>query len=268
MADWGLQTIVDDVAFVRQQISLVQPGQATIVGGLSLGSMAALAVINAAPRDYAGAFLIDGTLYDTNPEVRAINQTFCNQFSGLLAQGVYYDGQQLPAFKLIAQLATVAPNDPSPLPGFPPGFTNHQAWVAVLSTPQITPASPRPNFFNAAGDAQQDRLFFANDSLVRASAARFVDYIGLRTLRDINCSLAGDRTFTDRLQNFTGAVHVIASGHGFGAGMLDTAALMTSASVTINHIEPFGHVDAYFAVNHREYVEQPILNWLDFVLCR
>src|SRR5262245_31609108 len=197
MAGWGLQTILNDVAFIRQQIGLAHPGQKPVVGGLSLGSIASVAVINAAPDDYAGALLIEGTLYDTDPQVRAINQGFCNLFDGLLSQGVYYDGQQLPAFKFVAQLATVAPNDPTPLPGFPSGFTNHQAFVALMSTAQITPTTPRPNYFFAAGDAQQDHFFFANDASLRTNIAVFVDYVALRTIRDVNCGLAGDRTFTN-----------------------------------------------------------------------
>jgi len=268
MADWGMQTIVNDVAFIRQQIGLEHPGQKPVVGGLSLGSIVSVAVINAAPDDYAGALLIEGTLYDADPQVRAINQGFCDMFDGLLAQGVYYDGQQLPAFKLVAQLATVAPNAPSPLPGFPPGFTNHQAFVAFLSASNISPITPRPNYFLAAGDAQQDRLFFVNDALTRANIAQFVDYVAVRTIRDVNCGLAGDRTFTNNLQNFKGAVYVVAGGHGFGTGMLDTAALMTSASKTINFTEAFGHVDAYFEGSHRQNLDQPILAWLERVVSR
>jgi len=266
MADWGLQTIVDDVAFIRQQIGLAHPGRKPVVGGLSLGSIVSVAVINAAPDDYAGALLIEGTLYDADPQVRAINQNFCNQFDALLAQGVFFDGQQLPGIKIVAQLATVAPNDPSPLPGFPPGFTNHQVFVATMSTPQISPISPRPDYFLAAGDAQQDRFFFINDSLIRANIAQFVDYIAIRTVRDVNCGLAGDRAFTNNLQNFNGGVFVVAGGHGFGSGMLDTADLMTSAQVTINFVEPFGHIDHYFATSHRRSLEKPILAWLKNVV--
>jgi pimeloyl-ACP methyl ester carboxylesterase len=268
MADWGLQTIIDDVAFIRQQIGLALPGQKPVVGGLSLGSIASVAVINAAPDDYAGALLIEGTLYDTDPQVRAINQGFCNMFDGLLAQGVYYDGQQLPAFKLVAQLATVAPDAPSPLPGFPPGFTNHQAFVSFMSVPNVSPITPRPNYFFAAGDVQQDRLFFANDALLRANIAQFVDYVAWRTVRDVSCGLAGDRTFTNNLQNFKGAVYVVAGGHGFGTGMLDTAALMTSASKTINFVDAFGHIDAYFEGSHRQNLDLPILAWLERVVSR
>jgi hypothetical protein len=50
--------------------------------------------------------------------------------------------------------------------------------------------------------------------------------------------------------------------------MLDTAALMTSASKTINFVEAFGHVDAYFEGSHRQNLDQPILAWLERVVSR
>src|ERR1044072_7915195 len=52
MADWGVQTIVDDVAFVRQQIGAAHPGEKPVVGGLSLGSIATIATITAHTSDY------------------------------------------------------------------------------------------------------------------------------------------------------------------------------------------------------------------------
>ena len=55
---------------------------------------------------------------------------------------------------------------------------------------------------------------------------------------------------------------MFAGGHGFGTGMIDTAELMTSANVTLNFNEVYGHVDYVFSVNHLHEVEHPILNWL------
>src|SRR6185295_10904551 len=122
MADWGVQTILEDVAFIRQQIEAAHPGEKPVVGGLSLGSIASVATIDAHPNDYAGAILIEGTLYDENTDVRNINAGFCAVFENLLANGVFYDGQGLPGFKLISFLADVDPAGLTPLPGFPPGF--------------------------------------------------------------------------------------------------------------------------------------------------
>src|SRR5215212_7580637 len=63
MADWGMQTLLDDAAYIRQQIGAAHPGEKPFVGGLSLGSIATVAVINQSPQDYAGAIMLEGSLY-------------------------------------------------------------------------------------------------------------------------------------------------------------------------------------------------------------
>jgi pimeloyl-ACP methyl ester carboxylesterase len=262
MAGWNLQSIVDDVAIIRQQIELMHPGRKPVVGGLSLGSIAAQATINAHPGDYAGAMLIDGTIYDLSPEVQAINANFCANVDFLIANGVFYDGQSAPGFKLLSLLAEVDPNGLTPFPGFPPGFTNHRAFVAALSAPPISPLGPRPGFYSLAGSVEQDRFFYANESLAHANIAQFIDYTVLPLLRDLNCGLAGDRTYNNNLNAFSGPVIMFAAGHGFGTAMIDTAQLMTSAQVTINFNEQYGHVDYVLSKTHLPELEHPILNWL------
>lgn len=263
VANWGMATIVDDVSFIRRRIARARPFARVAVGGLSLGSMSALAVVNARPHDYAGLILLDGTLYDTNPAVRAINQGYCADFDALLGQGVIYDGQQLPGIKAAAALASVDPDGPSPFPGFAPGYTNHQVFVSLVSAPPPSPTTPRPGYFLVAGDAETDAFTFANDAVFRANVLEFVDYVALRTLRDVNCSLAGDRTWTNHLGAFRGEIFVAAGGHGFGQAMLDTLALMPKAHATVSFIEAFGHVDHFFAENRRELTEGPIREWLE-----
>ncbi len=262
MAGWGIQTILNDVAFIRQQIGTAHPGQKPVIGGLSLGSIASIATINAHPNDYAGAILIEGTLYDENAAVRNINANFCTIFNDLLANGIFYDGQGLPGFKLISHLADVNPAGLSPVPGFPPGFTNHRAFVATMSAPPLSPTTPRPGYNFLAGSVAEDRFFFANEPLVHDNIATFVDYVANRTVRDVNCGLAGERTFSNNLHNFTGSVIVFAGGTGFGTGMVDTANLMTSAEVTLNFRAEYGHVDHVFSNNHLHEVEHPVLKWL------
>lgn len=262
MADWGIQTILEDVAFIRQQIEAAHPGQKPVVGGLSLGSIASVATIDAHPGDYAGAILIEGTLYDENTDVRNVNANFCAVFNDLLANGVFYDGQGLPGFKLVSHLADIDPAGPTPLPGFPPGFTNHRAFVATMSAPPLSPTTPRPGYNFLAGSVAEDRFFFANEPLVHANIAQFVDYVANRTVRDVNCGLAGERTFSNNLDDFTGSVIVFAGGTGFGTGMIDTANLMTSAKVTLNFKAEYGHVDHVFSNDHLHEVEHPVLQWL------
>ena len=262
MAEWGLQTIVDDVAYIRQQIEIEYPGIKTVIGGLSMGSVASIATLNVHPNDYAGAILMEGTIHDQHATVRAINANFCSTFEAMLAGGVYYDGQSGPGIKLLSQLAQIAPHAPSVFPGFPPGITNHQAFVLALSAPPLSPLTPRPGYFNLAGSFTEDRFFFANEALVHANIATFVDYTTTRSLRDLSCGLSGETTFTNNLDDFTGPVIMFAAGHGFGTAMFDTAQRMTSADVTINFKEQYGHVDYSFAEKHAQQLEHPILNWL------
>jgi len=262
MADWGLQTVVDDATFIREQIALKYPGVKIVVGGLSMGSISSQALLNAHPNDYAGAILIEGTVHDTNAAVRAVNANFCAFFEAQLAGGVYYDGQNAPGFKFLNYLARTAPNAPSMIPGFPPGITNHQAWVLGLSAPPLSPVTPRPGYFNLAGNFLEDRLFFANEQLVQDNIAGFNDYTPTRAFRDLNCGLAGETTFTNNLGDYTGSVIMFAGGHGFGSAMLDTAQLMSSADVTINFKADYGHVDYVLSTKHLHEFEHPIFNWL------
>lgn len=262
MADWGLQTIVNDVGFIREQIAVQFPDLKVVVGGLSMGSIASMAALNAHPNDYAGALLIEGTIYDTDANVRAINANFCSTFDSMLAGGVYYDGQSGPGLKALNQLAQAAPNAPTVFPGFPPGTTNHQAFVLAMSAPPVAPLTPRPGYYFLAGSFTEDRFFYANEALVHANVNTFIDYVPIRSIRDVNCGLAGETTFTNNLGSFSGPVIMFAGGHGFGSAMFSTAQLMTSASVTINFKQEYGHVDYMFSNNHLHELEHPILTWL------
>jgi len=262
MGSWGMQTLLDDAGFVRQQIVAIHPGERPAVGGVSLGSIAGVALVDAHPDDYAGAILLEGALYDEDPESRAIAQSFCGLFDSLLSVGVYYDGQQLPGMRMLAQLATIDPEGPSPVPGFPAGFTNHQVFVGAMSAPGVSPLTPRPGYFFLSGDAAQDVFTYANDAFARANMSTFSDYASLRMIRDVDCGLAGERTFTSNLASFRGPVFMNGGGHGFGPAMLDTVALMTSAQVTVNYVEQFGHMDHIFAFDHRSLTEEPLVAWL------
>ena len=262
MANWGLETVADDATFIREQIVQKYPGIKIVVGGLSMGSIAAQALLSSHPNDYAGAILIEGTLHDSDAGVRAINANFCASFEGLLGAGVYYDGQSGPAVKLLNQLSQIAPNAPTMFPGFPPGITNHQAFVLALSAPPLSPLAPRPGYYNLAGSFVEDRFFFANEPLVHNNVAVFNDYTPIKALRDLNCGLAGETTFNNNLGSFSGPVIIFAGGHGFGSAMVDTAQLLSSADVTINFREEYGHVDFMFSTNHLHELEHPIFNWL------
>ena len=70
---------------------------------------------------------------------------------------------------------------------------------------------------------------------------------------------------TDHLDRFHGDVLVYAEGLGFGQMMLDTAALMTHADVTVDFHPELGESDPYFHVDRDHVALQPLLDWLEDV---
>jgi pimeloyl-ACP methyl ester carboxylesterase len=264
--NWSLQTVVNDVTYIRSRIAALVPGKRPVVGGLSLGAASALAVVNQDPNSYRGVLAWDGSLVTDNAAVQAHNLPFCNQFSGQVAAGAPVDAQSIPFVKLVAQLAQSAPNAPFALtvPGFPPGLTNRQAFVLVLSTPNPFAPSPRPGFISAAGDVATGTLYFSSEARLAGSIALFNDVTANRVSRDLYCSLAGVETaYSSNLKQVKAPVLVIKAGQGFGSVMDELAGKLGSKSVTQTGIGPFGHVDHLGAPYHWAVLEIPVAAWLD-----
>ena len=264
-ADWGLQSIIDDTAFIHQQIAAADPGRPAasvrpIVGGVSLGSIAAGAVIDAAPDDYAGAFLIEGSEYSDDAQVRQINQAFCSGIDSALVAGVVVYSERLSGFRSLALLARVAPDSTSPSPRFA-NLSNRQALVASLSNVTLSPLQPLLGFFILAGDVRSGTFTYADEDMVQAALATLPSYSAIRLLRDINCGLAGDRTFTGRLHDFRGAIFTEQDGHGFSASVGALVDLTSASSITRLAHPPYGHYDAVFAATRDD--EWPMLSdWM------
>lgn len=262
MGSWGLSTLVEDATFARKRISIAHPGEAPVIGGLSLGSMTTIAVLNEHPHDYAGAFLMEGTMYTEDPGVRATAQMFCDGFRQAIAGGVYYDDQSLVGLKVLANAALTAPDASASPFGFA-GISNIQAFAAVMSAPPVGPLTPKPGYAFLAADPATGELTYADSEYALRNVAGNVEYMSLGIVRDIDCGLAGERTYTDKLYRYDGPLFVLAAERGFGDMMLDTADLMPDADVTLHAYAGLGHVDPYFASDHREYTERPLLRWLE-----
>lgn len=264
MADWGLQTLAEDIAFVRAQIAQDDPGLPVFVGGLSLGAIGTIAVLDDAPDDYAGAFLWEGMLFSNDPAVVALNQGYCAGLQAQIGAGIVYDGFGNNLFKKINKLAELQPDGLTAIPLFPSFLTNHQVLVSTLSQPAPGPVSgPVPGYILANGDPATDQLFYANEERLFENVSRFNDYAPLAAIRDLSCSLAGVETsFTDGLAQFDGPILAIGGGRAFGPYMQDTIDLTGSTDVTFLLEPDFGHVDHLLSANHRAYVERPIYRWI------
>lgn len=261
MATWNLASLVEDTTFVRDEISVRSPGATVLVGGASLGSMAAIATVDAHPGDYAGALVWEGMLASSDPQVIALNQGYCAALTAQLAAGSFFDGVGANVFQDVSRFARVAPDDLTPIPLFPPFLTNRQVMLAVFSQTAPGPITmPVPNYIQMADDA--DRLLFASEPRVHENISRFNSVVPVVLVRDISCSLAGVETsYVDNLGSFHGAVLAIGGGRGFGPFMGPQIALFGGSDKTFLLEPGFGHIDHFMTARHRDFVEQPILDW-------
>jgi pimeloyl-ACP methyl ester carboxylesterase len=264
MVGWDLQSMVDDTAFVRGWIGQLSPGVPVVTGGASLGGILALAVANAAPADYAGLIVWEGMLESPDPAVQALNQGYCAALEAQLAGGLIYDGVGGNVLRQVTRFAEQTPGGITPIPLFPPIFTNHQVLVLTLSTPTPGPATmPVPDYLLMNGSLAEDRLFYASEERVFENVSRFNNYVPNALVRDISCSLAGlDDQHVANLAAYTGSVIAIGGGHGFGPYLPDQLAELGSTDVTFLLEEDFGHIDHFMTPRHRQVVELPILRWL------
>lgn len=267
MDAWDLQSLVDDLAFVRQRIEVFHPGTKIVTGGASLGGILAVALANAAPGDYDGVVVWEGMLASDDPAVLALNGGYCAGLEAQLAAGLVYDGVGANLFKQVGKAAELHPEGITINPLFPPVLTNHQVLVLFLAVPTPGPASmPVPDYVQMSGSFPDDELFFASEPRLFENVSRFNSYVPNRLVRDISCALAGvDATHVANLGGFDGAVLAIGAGRGFGPYLPYQLSLFGSDDVTFLLEPEFGHIDHFMTEHHRTYVERPIFDWAERV---
>jgi hypothetical protein len=267
--NWDIQSMVDDIAVIRDRIAADFPRLPVVIGGLSLGAINAIASLDQHPHDYDGAVIWEGALLSDDPAMQALNAGYCQAVEARFNAGVFYDGQMLPLFKQVAAASETAPGQASPFAaifGLPAGTTNHQMFVFLLATQPIGPGALfAPGYRLLAGSFAEDRFYYADERRVAFDIANFNNYIAWPIVRDIHCSLAGAMTVhTDELDQFDGPILAIRSGLGFGPYMQANLDAFTNADVRSLTMEEFGHVDHLFLPTpfHQLYVEGPIFRWL------
>ena len=131
MAGWDIQSMLDDISYVRDQIDILQPGSGVVAGGLSLGGILAVAVANDDGARYDGVFPWEGMLLSNDPAVQGLNAGYCAAIQGLLGAGVIFDGVGNGVFKAFAQNARTRPEGLNTIPLFPPnGFARPVSLVS------------------------------------------------------------------------------------------------------------------------------------------
>lgn len=265
LAAWGMQSVVEDALYIRERIRQVYGDRKPVIGGLSLGAMSTLATINASPQDWAGAVIWEGMIYSEDPVVLAANRTVCDSLEAQIAAGTLWDDTNYPLIRLLYALATQDPSGPTPIPGFE-GLTNRQVYLALLSSPQPAPPAYVPGYTLAVGSVAEDRFFFSAEERLAMLILQLNHYDPMALIRDYTCALAGERTFSANLSQFTAPVYAIGGGHGFGSWMGDNIDLLGSTDVTWNFVAEFGHGDHFASPDHRQLLEQPLFHWLRSVL--
>lgn len=265
---WGLSTTIDDVGIVRDLVASSHPTSRPAIGGYSLGAVTAMAAIDDDPTAFSAAMFLEGTLVTSDPALQAHNQGLCDVLTAMGAAGITYNADANPGLQALVGLAAAAPDDPSPVPGFPPGTTNQQAVVLALGTPSaVNPGSVHPSYVVAASTVDYPNEFdTASMARLQASMVAFDELFAIGDLRDTHCSLAGDPTFTSDLDQFAGPVLALSAGHGFGPVMAEVPGVMAgSGQVTtvdypdMGHIDPMLHPFAFLAV------DLPVAQFLDQV---
>lgn len=264
MKDWGVESAVDDALYVRRLIGWEVPGSKPVIGGLSGGSSTALAAVNRAPNRFSGLFLWEGTLYTDDPDIRARNAAFCENDREQIEQGVFYDAS-VQIFQVLFGLAAAAPNDPTPIPVFPPGTTNIQALLFALTVPDPNnPLNFTEDFIRFVGDPIAATLQHSDLDRVLRWGSLVGNYAPVAFIRDSHCAMGGvDSSFTDRLHKFKGKALVFAEGLGFNQMMLDTAGQLSRADVTVDYQPTFAESDRYFNTDWESYGLDPLLLWLN-----
>jgi hypothetical protein len=263
MAGWDQDLAIDDAMYVNKLVRAAHPAKKAVIGGLSGGSSTAIASVDRHPNAFAGLFAWEGSLYVADPTIRARNAAFCANDNAALAGGQIFD-PAVQGFKVLFQLAAAAPNDPSPIPVFPPGTTNLQALLFAFTLPDVNnPLNFTADFVRLVGDPFAATLTYSDLDRVLVWGPLVGNYAPIAFIRDSHCSMAGIETrWTDKLDRFRGPVLMFTEGLGFNVFMHDTAALMTRADVTIDFHPEFGESDRYFSTDRDTVALEPLLEWL------
>jgi hypothetical protein len=262
MATWDLNKRVEDAEFTRQLILVATGGVKPVIGGNTGGGFAALAAINAHPTHYRGVYA-SGSIFSNDPAVRARNAAFCQVFQAQLANGqIFFDG--LSQFTPIVVAARTAPNDPSL---FAPGLTNFQFLVSLVSTPGLLgPNAFSDSYIFAAGNVGAGTLTYMNAEVFYNDFETFGTLISVQHFADISCGMAGDRTHTDNLAAFQGAVLLLGTGQALGPLLQNTADLFTSASSVDIVINPQdgGEADNFLVEDARRkrLTDNQLIPWI------
>jgi hypothetical protein len=263
MANWTLATKVQDETFTRSLVGLFHSQKPVITGNVG-GAIAAIAPVNAHPNDYSGLLSYQGALISNDPAVRAYDAPFCGFLTTLFDAGVIFDDSSVPLIALF-RAAQEHPNDPAPpMQGVPPGLTNLQLYLLIITVHADSPQLPTPTWVTAVGDFQADTLTYTSLTQLFQLNPQFTTFLPVATFRDALCALAGtDNTHVANLSAFDGRVLFYGSERAFGPLGADNAALFTGATSTqVIDVPDRGEVDVFLNTDRETFSDPVVLGFL------
>jgi hypothetical protein len=261
MKTWDLEAKVEDETFTRSLVRLFHPFQNPAITGQVGGAIAAIATVNAHPNDYAGLFSYQGAIVSNDPAVQAYDAPFCGLLASLLAADVFFDDSSAPLIAL-SQAAQSDPNGSAPANlGLPPGLSNLQALLLVLTIHSPSPNFPMPDWITVNGNFEAGTLTYTSLQALFGFNPLYTTFLPVATFKDALCQLAGtETTYSGNLGAFRGDVLFFGSDLAFGPAGADNVALFTHAHTrrAIEVTGSRGELDLIFN-RDRAAVSYPVL---------
>ena len=237
--------------------------------------MAATAVINTHPHDYAGLLAIQGSLYSADAAVRDYNRPYCDALKAISEQGVIYDGSTALLIALVQQGLAQPQERPDPqlvqglesvLPGYrvPADLTNRQLLIYFFGNHINNPNFPTPEWVTATGSYQEGRFAQMSESQLQQLLPQFNSVATIAQLREYVCSLAGtDTALIDRLREFDGHVFLMGTELSFGPALSEEQSLFSGAKSKIGFFpKNWGELDLILNHKRTTVLDQPVITWL------
>ncbi|AJQ93784.1 hypothetical protein [Gynuella sunshinyii] len=261
MGTWGLELRGRDIEFTRQLIQHATHVANPVIGGVTGGGMAAIAAVNANNTHYRALFSTAG-LYSTDEAIRQHNQAACDSFYDQIDAGNLYR-DSLGGLDVLIAAARDFPDSTS---AADPSVSNYQFVVNVLTSPGgLGFLAFTPTYRFAAPTATLDDYQYMKADMFFKDSEYFGTLVSNNHFANLNCSIAGDRTFTHDLNKFTGDVLFLGGGESQAPLEIDTASLFEQANVQVI-VDPAdgGEADNYLVDYslRQEVLDQPLINWL------
>ncbi|MBU8896914.1 lysophospholipase [Corallococcus sp. M34] len=307
MANWSMETHVQDVrvalslARAMRQPGLGNPDRMFLLGW-SRGAAVGYAYLNAESQWPRALRQVDGFIpmdmaVRFSPQDDQQRQWACDRYVQLAqtrSQKVYEGGLLGTApgttVKLIGQLASAAPNAPSPIPftdgsGMAPPTNRQFAIIAAAATGslfvprRLNPMTPGYHLTAGIPDTSTnmpEALTFTRESYLFDYLQMSAPYQSLTEVVELEGQLCGDLDvpYDDHLKDVRVPVLYVGAAGGIGRYGEYSLSLLGSTDVTVRIIRTqssensraldYGHADLFLASDAKDRVWQPIAQWIRF----